>query len=322
MAKRKVKNEVWYTLILIGIVIFIVAKCFSFVMDYKYKHSYEYKLTEIGYSVEEAKQIQKVFKTDKELDYILSIDADEEIINIINEKYFINKNFKKYLKYMNNNKSADAKKIVTTINTHRDQPFYSLDLKTDTSKQELMLVNKYYSLNEDYSPKEIVDVSNKFAWGNNGDIKLEKIAYDAYLKMHEAALKDEIYLMLSSGYRNYEDQDAIYNRYVNYYGTSYAEKNAARAGCSEHQTGLALDIFSKTNTNKATFYQTTEAKWLKDNAYKYGFILRYDEGKENITGGSYESWHYRYVGIDAAEYIHKNDITFEEYYAYFVEKED
>ena len=104
------------------------------------------------------------------------------------------------------------------------------------------------------------------------------------------------------------------------YGSEYADEIAARPGHSEHQTGLALDIFCTTNSNTKTFKDSEAYQWLLNNAYKYGFILRYPEGKENITGFTFESWHYRYVGTEIATYIYENDITFDEYYAYFTEK--
>ena len=95
-----------------------------------------------------------------------------------------------------------------------------------------------------------------------------------------------------------------------------ADTYSARPGSSEHQTGLAVDI----NAADDWFNNTKEAKWLANNAYKYGFILRYPKGKEYITGYQYESWHYRYVGEKVAKYIYEHDITYEEYYATFILK--
>ena len=90
-----------------------------------------------------------------------------------------------------------------------------------------------------------------------------------------------------------------------------ADTYSARAGSSEHQTGLAVDI--NTASSRANFQNTKEYKWLINNSYKYGFIERYPKGKTNITGYKYEPWHYRYVGIEAASIIHEKGITFEEY---------
>ena len=137
--------------------------------------------------------------------------------------------------------------------------------------------------------------------------------------MWNSANKEGYYLMINSSFRNYQDQESVYNNYKNTSGQTYADSIATRPGFSEHQTGLALDIFSKNNTNKNTFKDTPEAKWLKENAYKYGFILRYPEEFEEVTGITFEPWHYRYVGKDIAKYIYENNITFDEYYAYFLE---
>ena len=103
-------------------------------------------------------------------------------------------------------------------------------------------------------------------------------------------------------------------------GLEYADNISARAGFSEHQTGYAVDVGvqAKMSTGKA-FKNTGEYKWMLENSYKYGYILRYPENKSDITGYGFEAWHYRYVGKDVALYIHEHDITFDEYYAFFIE---
>ena len=138
--------------------------------------------------------------------------------------------------------------------------------------------------------------------------------------MWEDAYKENIYLIINSSYRNYESQENVYNDYKRQQGEAYADKIAARPGYSEHQTGLALDIFSKENTLTSNFKGSTAYNWLVNNAYKYGFIERYKDDTEDITGFKAEAWHWRYVGIDAATYIYENNITFDEYYAYFLAK--
>ena len=135
--------------------------------------------------------------------------------------------------------------------------------------------------------------------------------------MYNDALKDDITLILNSSYRSYSEQDETWLTRKKAYGTEKADQYAARAGYSEHQTGLALDI-NQFNTTEKDFENTPAFTWLSNNAYKYGFILRYPEGKENITGYSYESWHYRYVGKDVAKKITDEGITFDEYYAYYI----
>ena len=130
--------------------------------------------------------------------------------------------------------------------------------------------------------------------------------------MKKDAQKEGLNLYISSGFRSYERQRSIYNNYVNTDGVKKADTYSAKAGHSEHQSGLAFDL----NTIDESFANTKEGKWVSDNCYKYGLILRYPKGKENITGYMYESWHLRYVGKELAEKLYNNGkwITLEEYY--------
>ena len=117
--------------------------------------------------------------------------------------------------------------------------------------------------------------------------------------------------MVVSAYRTEDYQRNLYNGKVRTSGKAYADNYSARAGHSEHQTGLAIDIGS----TLTSFEYTAEFKWLQNHAHEYGYILRYPKGKEWITGYAYEPWHYRFVGIDAAKVIYEEGITFEEYHA-------
>jgi D-alanyl-D-alanine carboxypeptidase len=210
----------------------------------------------------------------------------------------------------------DITKIISTVNVYRDNKYYENTIATDTSKDILMLVNKYHYLNEDYVPENLVTVNSTYAYADNS---AREDVLEAFKDMYNAALSDNIKLIINSSYRSYKDQEDTWLARKRAYGTEKADAYAARAGYSEHQTGLALDI-NEYGTNVPNFEDTEAFKWLQDNAYKYGFILRYPEGKEDITGYSYESWHYRYVGKDIAEKIVNEGITFDEYYAYYIEK--
>ena len=137
--------------------------------------------------------------------------------------------------------------------------------------------------------------------------------------MWTAANEEGIYLIVNSSYRDFQTQEELYNEYKESFGPAQADSVASRPGYSEHQTGLSADIFSKDNTSTKTFANSNAYKWLVDNAYKYGFILRYPEGKENLTGYSFEAWHYRYVGKKVAKQVHDKNLTYEEYYAYYIE---
>lgn len=154
----------------------------------------------------------------------------------------------------------------------------------------ILIVNKKYSLPSNYGG-------------------VNKTASDALSLLQQAANKNGFSLPLISGYRSYSTQNTIYNNYIKKWGQEYTDTVSARPGHSEHQTGLAFDVGQLSNS----YGETKEGIWLKENCYKYGFILRYLKGKENITGYAYEPWHIRYVGVDIATEIMKKNLTLEEY---------
>ena len=318
--RRKLKKQVYYV---IGIVILIIALgIFGIVKykEYKYQQTNEYKLLEHGYNDSEVARILEEFSDQEYIDYLLNNEKNSNIVSLLDEKYYLAKNFYSYVDYMNENSDLDLSSIIRNINIHLDKDFYEVAYDTDTSLDTAMLVNKYYLLSSDYAPDDLVTVPQTYSWGDAGSQQVREVAYTAFLDMWNAAEEEGYYLMINSSYRSYADQETVYNNYKNSSGERYADSIAARPGSSEHQTGLAIDVFSRTNTNRNTFTDSAEAIWLAENSYKFGFILRYPEDKVDITGYSYESWHFRYVGIDIATYIYENDITFEEYYAYYIEK--
>ncbi len=173
----------------------------------------------------------------------------------------------------------------------------------------ILIVNKTYPLPEDYVPTN----TYKSADGLNYCTTCIDIdAYEQYKLMKADATSLGLNIWIQSGYRSYNLQNDLYNKYVNRDGKVAADTYSARPGHSEHQTGLAFDL----NTITDDFQYTNEGKWINENCYKYGFILRYPKGKENITGYKYESWHLRYVGIDLANKLYNNGdwITLEEHF--------
>ncbi len=179
------------------------------------------------------------------------------------------------------------------------------------------LVNRDYLLPADYVPKDLVELKVRFSSSAHDDKrKMRKIAAKALEKMFRAAEKKKIILCGVSGYRSYERQKSIYNRNVSLHGKKATDTLSATPGSSEHQTGLTIDVSSASVSYLLTqrFAGTKEGKWLAKNAHKYGYIVRYPQGKSKITGYSYEPWHIRYVGVTAATYLYKNNLTLEEYY--------
>lgn len=317
--KKKARNSLLIVTALIIIFIVLIIAGIKIKEKFEYENSYEYKLIEKGYKKEFAKDLDKNLK-DKEKDYLLKNDINDIIPELIKDKYFIYDKFYDYIDYYKENTSLDVRKTVEMVNARRNKEYYTDTIKTDISKKELMLVNKYYYLEKDYEPENLITVPTTYAWGTPGYQRITKVTYDAFLNMWASAKQAGFQLMVNSSYRDYTRQEEIYNEYKNARGEEYADNYAARAGHSEHQTGYTLDISEIKNTNKDKFHETEVYQWLLDNAHKFGFILRCREDKEDVTGYKFESWHYRYVGEEAARYIHDNDITFEEYYAYFVDK--
>lgn len=315
--KLKLKKQVWIVLIIIIFLSIGVYAGINVYKDMQYKKTNEYKLLEKGYTKEEITLLNEKLEQSM-VDSLANTEKNTFLLDLFNEDFYLDKYLDKYLEYYQIHKEYDTSQIISIINTYSNYEKYNYDLETDLSKDNLLIVNKYYHLNGDYEPDDLVTVNNKYYYGSNH--KLRKDAYDAFINMWNAANNEGIYLIMNSSYRTYESQVKVYDDYKNTKGTNYADKIAARPGYSEHQTGLALDIFSKANTSTSNFKGSPAHLWLQENAHYYGFIERYQEGKENITGFTAEAWHYRYVGVNAATFIYENNITFEEYYAYFVEE--
>ena len=155
----------------------------------------------------------------------------------------------------------------------------------------VLIANKSYALPSNYNPG------------------VSPAAQSAFNTMASAAAKDGINLYIVSGFRSYSTQASIYNNYVARDGKAAADRYSARPGHSEHQTGLAFDV----NSLSQSFENTAEGRWLAANCHKYGFIIRYPKGKEGITGYMYEPWHIRYLGNPTAEAVYNSGLTLEEY---------
>lgn len=183
------------------------------------------------------------------------------------------------------------------------------------SSQNLILVNKSNSLSRNYQPDDLVIPNIRF--DNIADDMVQYVRYDAAIALEElfqSAERQGINLIAVSGYRSYSYQDNVYRNEVNTVGRIEADKYVAKAGESEHQTGLSMDILSDEYLSLDDGFENTIAfSWLEDNMSKFGFILRFPKGKEDITGYSYEPWHIRYVGISAATEIMEEGLTLEEY---------
>lgn len=200
-----------------------------------------------------------------------------------------------------------AEDVVFQVNMDQDRAFYSDTYLAADPDSLAVLVNKHSGLSSGYVPQ-------LEALGSYGSGSLRPEAARAFRAMADGAWASGISLRSVSAYRSYGTQKSLYNGYLKSYGNqSFVDGFSARPGFSEHQTGLALDI--NVSSFKYHFENTPAFAWLKAHCAEYGFILRYDQGKEDITGYRFEPWHYRYVGVEAAKACMSQGLAYEEYLA-------
>ena len=283
-------------------------------LDIKYLDKQNYlsninSLLSLGYTSNDINTIYSKLN-DNSINFILNNTYIKDLTSIISISYFKEDYLERYIKYLSSN-TLERETAITYVNIGLDNDYYTNVIDITNQDDLLVLVNKYHKLSNDYAPSDLETINSKYQWlGRSNQLRHDaKVAFE---EMCEAATKDNIYIYAGSGYRSYATQKSLYNRYVNQDGFAAAETYSARASYSEHQTGLAMDI-----ANKSGFISKgdKEYEWLVNNSYKYGFILRYPEGKEKITGYMYEEWHYRYLGKDVAKDVYDSKLTYDEYLA-------
>lgn len=172
----------------------------------------------------------------------------------------------------------------------------------------VLIVNKTFVLDKDFAPQNTYQKIN----ADLCNLCINNEAYENWLKMKNDATALGLNINITSGYRSYTLQEKLYNNYIKRDGKKATDKYSARPGHSEHQTSFSFDL----NSIDDSFTHTNEGIWVSDNAFLYGFIIRYPKGKEHITGYKYEPWHLRYVGTNLANKLYNNGnwITLEEYF--------
>lgn len=238
----------------------------------------------------------------------------EDVLEVCDSDNFNPENFISYVKYHTKMPKYSIQEVLFRVNLELDSPFYENITTIENPNNLLVLVNKYNQLPSGFKQKNLVNMDRKYTINDGKEYLLQREAYEKCIEMFNAAKKAGLSMKVVSAYRTEDYQRNLYNQKVRTAGKVHADNYSARAGHSEHQTGLAVDI----NSTSVSFEYTAEFKWLKEHAHEYGFILRYQKDKEWITGYSYEPWHYRYVGADVAKVIHEEGITYEEYYAKYI----
>ena len=300
--KLKVKNFIIFIIIVL-IMIFSLYKVSVFIVKKIF--------------TKEEKVVEKNETVKKEIEKTDPLKEKYSKLDNINQKldFFIDENIDRYISYKEKNSDLSLEQVIINVNIGLDNEYYT-DVKPAINLDQYnVLVNKYHSLSKDYVPKDLEDIDTKYAIKG---MKMVSYAKDAFEEMSKAALKDKMHILAMSTYRSYDYQVNLYNKYAKKDGVDAANTYSAKAGFSEHQTGLAVDVYNG-STSYTSFEKTKEFNWMQENAYKYGFIMRYPKDKEKETGYKYEAWHYRYIGKEIAKYIHDNKITYEEYYVRFLQ---
>ena len=274
------------------------------------EYIYKEDLLHLGYNLNDIEIIQNKISNIDVKEYFLK-EKYNNVSSYINALNFIPKNISRYVDYYNKNQNMTYDNIILNVNMNLDYDFYSNVNTLHNYLDVTTLVNKYNKLPDNYEIDDLVTLDNEYS--KKGE-KVREVIYNDLKKMFDEAKKDNINLNVISGFRTNEKQDTLFNNSIKKNGLDHALIYSAKPGYSEHQLGLAIDI----NSVEESFKNTNEYKWLKNNSYKYGFIERYPEGKEKITGFGYEPWHYRYLGVDVATKIFTENITYEEYVVKFL----
>ena len=276
-----------------------------------YNNSAECKIYKLGYTIDEARALTAVLSKEQADSLIARQEHDTIAIPVINARYFIADNFDRYLAYHKADTAVTGIDIIIAlVNIGADRDRESSMVPCDTSKGQLMLVNGRHYLDESYKPDSMATFSKRYCYE---DQKALPAVVDAFMAMQQACKEQtDAQLMVNSAHRSYQQQIAMHKRSAKGY--------AAHAGYSEHQTGLAIDVTSREHPMRWPFDQSVEGVWMRKHCHEYGFILRYPERQSHIFGFAYEPWHLRYVGREVARRIHDEDITFDEYYAYYLER--
>ena len=290
----------------------------KYLTDYlhiKYKDDKDFisninSLLEVGYNYNEINKIEDTLSSDS-IAMVIDSEYNKQLFDYLGLSYFKEDNLERYFNYYKDNSDMDYTDIITYVNIGLDNEYYTNVVDIDNQDDMKVIVNKYHKLDNDYVPSDLETISSKYQWLGRSN-KLRHDARVAFEEMCAAAAEDGIHIYAGSGYRSFTTQKYLYDTYVKKDGFKEAETYSARAGYSEHQTGLAMDIANK---NGFISLGDKEYDWLVNNSYKYGFILRYPKGSETITGYMYEEWHYRYLGKEAAKEIKNTGLTYDEYMA-------
>lgn len=280
--------------------------CGSAALTYGFWHYSD----DVGQLVTEGTEtLQKIFADSKNAlaarVFAESLPEQEELVSeFAQSAYYQRSEEERYQQYQAINKQLSIEEVVNRVNMDLDRPFYERAQLIDDTAAFPLLVNKYHYLPEDYVPEDLVVLPSGH--------QLTAQSAQAFEALQNAAGSEGMALRITTAYRSIAEQDKLYHSFRARGSYQATEQRVARPGYSEHHTGNALDIYAANEAGR--FGETAAYEWLETNCWRYGFIVRYPQGQENITGYQFEPWHITYVGTEAAETMHANQIeTLEEY---------
>jgi len=238
-----------------------------------------------------------------------------EMAEVEEHPHFLEENAQRYTDYQTENPDMPFDLVIAHVNAYLDKEQYE-DIQNITNPDSItVLVNKIFMLESDWEPSDFVDIG--------GGHMMRGEAAEYFIKMREAMREDGLNLNIVIVYRSYNSQRNHFRNAVSRLGLASAEAGFARPGHSEHQTGLAVDVLHKAHDGGLMMHQgfddSRQYRWLVENAYEYGFILRYPRNYRNLSGFIYEPWHWRFVGVDVATAMKEEEIAlFEEFYGRYL----
>ena len=254
-------------------------------------------------------------KTFEDFDFDEYMMLISEIAETVEYPHFLEQNSHRYTVYRENNPDIPFDVVIAHVNVNIDLEPYTGVQSIEDPYKITVLVNKYFSLEADWEPGDFVDIGG-------GHLMREEAA-QYFKEMREAMREENLNLNIIITYRSYRSQRNHFSNAVARSGRASAEAGFARAGHSEHQTGLAIDVLHKAHDGglmmNMGFEQSRQFNWMVENAHEYGFILRFPRGYRDYSKFIFEPWHWRYVGADIATAMYNEEIAlFEEFYGRYL----
>lgn len=236
-------------------------------------------------------------------------DTKVGISELSSSTLYIPKRKARYLAYQKAHRKDSLREVLIKVNIGLDQPFYTMVDQISRPHRYDVLINTYHRLGSDFKPSDLEKVDSKCS--KYSYVTLRRDARIAFEKMCEALIEEGLELYATSGYRSYQTQARIYQK-------REQKRYTAKAGHSEHQTGLAVDVIPTKEGRFDDVRHSAVYQWYLNHAHEYGFIVRYPYGAERITGFPGESWHLRYLGVKLANAVYKSKLVYDVYHATYI----